>query len=245
MTFKNVLEHSVNAYLNNIKLISIFAIPLIITLPLSLSLPNFISLGGVFLRFGSIGHDFTTFDLIITGIAFLISLLVISFALVAINMLVKSQRSMVKPSYYDIEKIWQNTLNLFIVFLIAFLIILGFNIVLYDYGLNQSLGLIISLLVSIIIIFAPQAIVIDGLDVKHIFIMSVSTVAKKFWYFIGFLVIASLLMMLNSALFISLLPSLSDAMLANYLAVIVNAMIIIPFLEVFKIQIYLSKYSIL
>lgn len=245
MAFKDVLEHSVNAYLNNIKLISIFAIPLIITLPLSLALPNFISLGGVFLRFGSIGHDFTSFDLLTTGLAFFISLIVISFALVAINMLIKSQRSMVRPSHYDIEKVWQNTLNLFIVFLIAFLIILGFNIFLYDYGLNQSLGLIISLLVSIIIIFAPQAIVIDGLDVRHIFIMSVSTVARKFWYFVGFLIIAVLLMMLNSALFLSLFSALSNAMLGNYLSVIVNAMLIVPFLEVFKVQIYLSKYSIL
>lgn len=245
MTFKNVLEHSVNAYLNNVKLISIFAIPLVITLPLALALPNFVSLGGVFLRFGSIGHDFTSFDLLVTGLAFLVSLLVISFALVAINMVVKSQRSLVKPSHYDVEKVWQHSINLFTVFLIAFLIILGFNVFLYDYGLDQSLGLLISLLVSVVIIFAPQAIVIDGLDVKHIFLMSVSTVARKFWYFVGFLIVAALLMMLNSALFLSLLPSLSDAMFANYLAVIVNALIIVPFLEVFKVQIYLSKYSIL
>jgi hypothetical protein len=228
-----------------VKLISIFAIPLIITLPLALALPNFMSLGGIFLRFGSVGHDLSSFDLFITAIAFVISLFVISFALVAINMLIKSQRSMVKPSHYDIEKVWQHTWNLFLVFFVVFLLVLGFNVFLYDYGLSQSVGLIISLVLSLIVIFAPQAIVIDDLDARYIFTMSASVVVRKFWYFVGFLIIAALLMMLNTALFLSIFPALSDVLTAHYLAVIVNALLIVPFLEVFKVQIYLSKYSIL
>jgi len=209
---------------------------------LSTKFENFISLSGIFLRYGSIQTDITSLDALITLAVFLLSLAIFSYTLVAINLVIKSQRTLKRLTHYEHEKIEANTIRMFTVFLFVFVITLLLNLFLYDYQLTSSIGLFMSSLLSIIILFVPQALVIDDLSITNSVYMSISVIFRRFAFFLAFLAIAVFLILLNTAIFIELSASIPYA---RYLAVLVNAILILPFLEVLKVQIYLSKYTVL
>jgi hypothetical protein len=242
MSFSEVLNHTFSAYKKNFKLIMFFSFPFAIVYLLSALLPNFISLSGIFLRYGSIQSDLAFWDAVVIVAPFLISLAFFSFALVAINLVIKSQRTLKKLTFYENEKIESNTIKMFTVFLGVFVILLLLNLFLYDYQLTSSFGLLFSFLLSTAIVFVPQALVIDDLGMMPSIYMSIGVIFRRFTYFIYFLVIASFLIILNTMLFLELGSALPYA---RYFAVLVNALVILPFLEVLKTQIYLSKYTVL
>ncbi|MFH1750601.1 MAG: hypothetical protein ABH863_02895 [Candidatus Micrarchaeota archaeon] len=242
MSFSEVISHTFEAYEKNFKLISFFAFPFAIVFLLSLKFENFVSLSGIFLRYGSIQTDLTPLDALLTVVVFLLSLSLFSFALVGVNLVIKSQRTLKRLTHYEHEKIEANTARMFTVFLAAFVITLLLNIFLYDLQLASSIGLFIALLISIVILFVPQALVIDDLSITNAIYMSISIILRRFTYFLAFLFIASFMIILNTAVFIELSAAVP---FARYLAVLVNAILILPFLEVMKVQIYLSKYPVL
>lgn len=240
-----VFWHTFDSYFRNLKFLLLFSVSFLVVMPLALFLPNFPSLGGIFLRFGSISRDIGVPELALISIAFCVSLLVFSFGLVAINMVVKTERTMKTVSFYEFEKIEHYTLNLFLVFFVVFLASLAANLVLYEYGLHATLGAVVSLLASLVVVFAPQAIVIDNQQAKHVPKMSLSVIVKKFPLFLSYLVAAVVLILIVGQLFIFLTPFIGTPEAAQLLAVAVNGFFVLPFLEVLKTQVYLSKYTLL
>ncbi len=242
MSISAIIDHTLEAYKKNFKLISFFSFPFAIVFLLSTLLQNFLSLSGIFLRYGSIQTDLSAIDAVIIVGVFLLSLLFFSFALVAVNLVIKSQRTLKRLTHYEHEKIEINTAKMFTLFLAVFVLILVINLLLYDFQLTSSLGLLFSLLISLVILFAPQAIVIDDLSITHALYMSISIIFRRFTYFLAFMAIASFLILLNTQIFMGMESAIP---FSRYLAVLVNALIILPFLEVMKVQIYLSKYPVL
>ncbi len=244
-TFYEVVWHTFDSYFRNFNLLVLFSVPFLIVFPLALLLPNFAGLGGIFLRFGSISRDIGLLNLALIAVAFCISLLLFSFCLVAINMVIKTERTLKTLPIYEFQKVENYTLKLFTVFFIAFVISLAANLYLYEFGLHTTLGALISLVASIIVVFAPQAIVIDDQAVKYVPKMSLSVLFKRFPYFLSYLLIAVFLIGIIGQIFISLAPYIGSAEYAQLFAVAINALFIVPFLEVLKAQIYLSKYTLL
>lgn len=240
-----VLWHSFDTYSRNIKFLLLFSVPFLIVLPLALLLPNFAALGGIFLRFGSISRDISLPYLLLISAAFCISLLLFCFALVAINMIIKTERTLKTISFYEFEKIELYTFKLFAVLFVAFVLSLAANLLLYEYGLHSTLGTLVSLVISALVVFAPQAIVIDNQQAKHAVGMSLSILLRKFPLFLSYLAIAALLVLIVGQLFISLTPFIGTPEASQLLAVAVNALFIVPFLEVYKAQVYLAKYTLL
>ena len=250
MTFYAILKHAVDGYVKNIRLISVFSIPLLLTLPLTLFLPNFVALGGTFLRFGSIGKDITLVDAAIIVGAFLIALLLFSFALVSINLIIRSQRTFLRLAHRDMERMEAFTARLFAIFLAVFLVTLVFNFFLYEvrfFGipLHTTLGALFGFVMAVAVLFAPQAIVLDEQKTLHALGMSIWVIERKFDFFIQFLLLAGMLLLLNTSVFIALGAATGQQVLAKYAAIVVNSLAIVPFLEVLKTQLYLSKYTIL
>ncbi len=243
-TMFGVLWHTIDAYVRNFQLLLTVSLPFLIVFPLALFLPNFTALGGIFLRFGSISRDVSLFDVSIIAIAFAISLLLFSFALVAINMVIKTERTLNKIRIYDFEKIEQYTLKLFSLFFVVFVLSLAANMLLYEYGLHTKLGALVSFVLSLAVVFAPQAIVIDGQHARHAPKMSFSIISRKFPLFLSYVIIAVLLLLVNAAIFLSIAPAIG-VVAAQLLTVVVNALLVIPFLEVLKTQVYLSKYTLM
>ncbi len=250
MAFSSVLGHAVEGYRRNLGLISFFSIPLLVSLPLTLFLPNFVALGGTFLRFGSIGRDISLLDAALIVAAFLAALLLFSFAIVSINLVIRSQRTLLRLGHRDVERIESSTARLFMIFLAVFLATLVFNVFLYeirfyDIPLHTTLGALFGFAAAVAVIFAPQAIVIDDLKTVHAIGMSIWVIERKFGYFINFLVLAAFLLLANTGFFLVIGSLSGQLFFAKYAAIVVNSVVIVPFLEVLKTQIYLSKYGLL
>ena len=71
---------------------------------------------------------------------------------------------------------------------------------------------------------------------------SASILFNRFYYFLFFICLASILLLVNGYLFLHLQDYWAYA---GYAGIAVNALMITPFLEVLKAQIFLSKYSLL
>lgn len=245
MSFSQVLEHAFEAYSRNIKLISFFSIPFLIVFPLSLLLPNFTALSGIFLRFASIRYDLTSIESITIGAVFLVSLLLSSFALSAINVVIKSQRTLLKLSHQDVERVESGTYRLFTIFLLAFVFLLVTNLLLFNYlspAVFRIISPLLALTVSLAVVFAPQAIAVDDLGLMHAVRMSLNIVYRKLAFFLIFLVIAAFLILADTYFFNLFRDSFP---LSYYIGIAVNALVVVPFLEVLKTQVYLSKYTLL
>lgn len=244
-TIGGVLWHTVDSYLRNLKFLLLFSVSFLIVMPLALLLPNFASMGGIFFRFGSISRDIGLVDLALIAVVFCISLLIFSFGLVAVNMVIKTERTMKTISFYEFEKIEHYTFQLFSVFFIVFLASLAINMALYEYGVHSTLGALVSFVASLLVVFAPQAIVIDNQQSRHVPQISLSVIFKKLPLFFTYSVIALVLIALVTQVFISLAPAIGHPISAELLAVAVNGFFVLPFLEVLKAQVYLSKYTLL
>jgi hypothetical protein len=240
-----IFQKTFEAYGKNFKTVSFFSIPFLIAFPVALFLSNYASLGSIFLRLDSIKTDMTPMDLGIIILLPVISMLLFSFALVVINMIVTSQRSMNKIAFYEMEKIEQRTWHLFEIFLAGFIISFLADVFLYQYGLHPTIGALFSALVALALLFVPQSVVIDGHRGMTAIRKSISTVSHRFPYVVLFLCVSAVLVLANDAIFINVSQNASAFSYARYAAIVVNALVILPFLEVFKVQVYLSKYTIL
>jgi hypothetical protein len=240
-----ILKNAIDAYLANSRLISLFSMPFIISIPLALLLPNYIALSGIFLRLGSLGSDVSLVETLVMIAVLLVSLILFSFALVAVNSVIKAQRSLNKLKHADFERMEEATFKLFAVLLIAFLATFAFNLLLYQSGIFSEakrvlLNALFAAAVSLVVLFAPQAIVLDNASVEHAFTLSLGLTAKRPALVALFVLLSAGLIIASTVIF-SLLP-LSFAPL---LAIAVNSLLFVPFLEVVKVQIYLSKYNLL
>ena len=241
-----LLEHAVEAHGKNLRLISFFSIPFLIAFPLSLLLPNFVALSGTFLRFRSLALNFTPFDALFIAIVFFASLALFAFAVTAINVVVRAQRTLNRLTHNEVEKIESCTYRMFLVFLAAFLVTLAVNLAIFETSFlgaaGPTLGVLVTFVFSLLVLFAPQAIVIDDLGAWHAVEMSVKIMRRRFPYFVFFLLFAGFLVLLNSWIFLKLEGFFLGA---RYVALVTNSLLILPFLEVLKVQVYLSKYTIL
>jgi len=242
--FVGLLGHSIQAYGHNIKLISAFSLPFLVAFPLALSLPNFVSLGGIFLRIGSI-RSLSVLEAAYIVAAFFVSLLLFSFAIVAINVVLRSQRTLTHLTHYEVEKIEHCTFRYFRIMFIAFLAGLAANIFLFEQGLHYTVGAVVSFGLAVAVLFAAQAIVIDDMRGWNAVGRSISLIFHQFKHFVLFMAFAAVLLVANDFFFLQLQSGAGLGMAAKYLAVAVNSLLILPFLEVLKTQIYLSKYSLL
>jgi len=244
MSIKSLLRHSWKSYSDNLKFILAFSIPLLFALPLASLLPNYVAATGVFLRFSSLQTDLTTGNALFIVLAFLFALLLYSFAITAINLIVKHQRTLTRIRHAEFEEIELLTLKLFTVFLAAFIAIFVGALWLRDAYPQHSQFLVPawSLIVSLAILFVPQSLVLENAKLLSALKIAFKVLTRKFYYFVFFLLFASLLVLANTAVFLSLSESWPIAL---QVGVAVNALFILPFLEVLKTQIFLSKYSLL
>ena len=161
---ENILQHSANAYLKNIKLISFFSIPALIgfLMPTLVNTPVFAAFGGSFLRTGSI-PDLTASEIGTIIITLLVSLYLVSFAIVNINLVIKSQRTGTSIKKEVLKGITGYTLNVFLVFLVGTIALLIIQLLTFEIGAQNWLAPLLSLLVWLPLFYAPAGMVIDGL----------------------------------------------------------------------------------
>lgn len=240
----DVLKYTANAYLKNVKMVSFFSIPFLLAflIPLLAPTPTYVALGGTFLRTGSMYVDLTGVDIAIIVLSFLISLFLVAFAIVAINLLIKSQRTFTNIRTEVIEGIEKYTLTVFWLFLTAWIICLIVNLIGYEFGINGWLTPVVGILISLPLFYAPTAMVIDEQRPLLALRTSLYMIARRMEMFLLWMLIGIAALSLVDIVFILLHNYIP---LARYLVLVVNSLVILPFLVMMQVQIYLTKYTIL
>ena len=239
----NVLSYAVNTYFNRIGLILLFSISFVIALiiPIFASLPTYSDIGAIFVRTASIFVNLSALSSAIIIAATIFSLLFLSFAIVAMNIIVKHSRTQVKIRKEVTRGIERYTGRVFAVLFLYSLILIVANLLSYSYGASGLVTALVGLIFAPLFFYAPSSIVIDESGIRHAMRASLSFFAKRFDYFLLWLVIAIAVITVFDLIFITA----SGTEISRYAMLVFDSVFILPFLVVLQSQMYMKRFALL
>ncbi len=239
----NILTDTYETFMANIRLVLIFSIPFIIAflIPLLAPLPTYVSMGGIFLRSASIFSNLGFYSMAIILLAFFFSLLFISFAFVAISLIVKSRKTKMKIGQRAIREIEKYTGRVFILFIIYAAILTIANVVGYYLGIETFLTGIVGFFGFIPFFYAPSAVVVDDQKILRSMKNSVKLVAKSPQYFLLWLVLITMSLSIVSLIFMFI----AGPFFSQYIILILSSLIILPYFVIFQAEAYMKRFAIL
>ncbi len=239
----NVLDHTIKTYFANIYLILLSSISFILAfiIPLFASFPTYNDMGGVFLRTASIYLNLNPFSAAVIIVAALFSLLFLSFATVAINIVVKHSRTQTKIKAEVIRGIEKYTGRVFAILLVTTVVLVLVNVLTFGSGYSGLATAIAALIMTPIMFYAPSSVVIDEAN----FMRSMRAGWKFFWkkpsYFLAWAAIAIVLLTVFDTAFIAI----AGTVYSRYVMLIFSSLFILPFLMLFQGELYISRFKLL
>lgn len=237
----SILAHAFKMYSRNFKLMLFFSVPALLALliPTFSPLPTYMAVGGTFLRTSSV-PELTGVDVAVMVFSFLASLFLISFAAVAINVVVKSERTLTNIKKQMILALEKYVLNVFWISLTFQLLYVIINFLAYDLQVQSWLNPLAVLFGSLFTIYMPAALVIDDLRPFRALQASYTSVVRRPILFLAWLALAFASLSVVEFLALALLPH----SIAQYAALAANSLFIFPFLLVLQAQCYMAKYPL-
>jgi len=238
--FTRVVEHATEFYLSRMGMIILFSIPCFFAflIPLLLPSPTYMSLGGVFIRGGSI-PSITSTDWAITAIAYLVSIFIIADSMVNVSLIVKSKRTLTNISTEVLGAMGKYAIKVWMATIIMSLALAALFLAFYEHPYQSILYPIVSLVLMTLFFFFVPAIVIDGHETLNAFRASFSVVMAKPLFVIMWLAIALALFLIFGMIAYAL-----PTFLTQYTLLLFNSVIILPFLLVLSTQMYMEKYPL-
>ncbi len=238
-----VLEDAWETYTKNIKLVLLFSIPFIIAflIPLLAPLPTYISSGAIFLRSASIFLNINALGLAVIVVSSFISLLFLSFAFVAISLMVKAERTFTKHLASAIRGIEKYTARVFVVLLAYAFILVLVNILGYFLGIETVLTPVVGFFLFMAIFYAPTAIVIDNKSIGQALNRSLELIGERPQYFL--LWVVSLVLVVSVVDFVVI--HATGTLLSSYIMLVLNSLFILPYFVIFQAEAYMRRFSIL
>jgi hypothetical protein len=243
----DLLAHTLKVYAKNLGMVLFFSIPLIIALllPLFSVAPTYSALGGYFLRSGSM-PQMTAMDLLVIGVASIFSLFLLSLAMVAINLVVKSMKARTRISSEVIKSLGKYTLVIFSLFLAMKIIETGILVLAISNDMTELPVYIFSFLASLGLFFAAPAVVLEEKKPIPALIASYKHIMRKPLHLIAWLVLAFVMVAVVMQLSYTLLDMFAvSRFITQLIVVLINSLIVLPLLIIFSAEIYLTKYTIL
>ena len=243
MCMWNILRYTLKTYFANIYLILLSSISFIIAflIPIFASFPTYNDAGAVLLRTASIYLNLNPFTTAIIVIAILFSLLFLSFAIVAINIVVKHSRTQTKIRTAVINGLEKYTTNVFVILLLATVVIVLADILSFNTGYSGLIAAVFALAITPFVFYAPASIVIDDHGVLRSMAASFKFFTKRFDYFLVWLVIAVVVITLFDFVFIAA----GGTALSRYVMLIFSSIFILPFLVLLQGELYISRFKLL
>ncbi|MCL4371973.1 hypothetical protein M1373_01500 [Candidatus Marsarchaeota archaeon] len=238
-----VLGDSAGIYKKHIKLIWFFSISFLIAvlIPLLAPFPTYNDLGSILLRTGSIYLNLNLFDAAVIIAATIFSLIFLSFAIVAINTIVKHSRTVTRIKGEVIRSLEKNTSNVFIVLLAFTAIPVFINFITYYTGYSGIITAIVVIILIPFLFYAPTSIVIDENRPVRAIQASLHFMRKKFAYFVLWLLAAFIILSV-----VDLVPiAFGGASAAAYAALIIDSFFALPFLVVLQSETYIRRFAML
>ena len=239
--FSRTFRYAWDFYRKRLGLIVIFSIPFILAflIPVLVPAPTYVSLGAVFLRTGSI-PELSVLDLVITAVAYALAVFVISDTIVNINIIVRSKRTLTTIKHEVVQAVGSYAMRIFYIYTMLLLLLFIAQLLTYDNPLQSWLFPGASLILSLLLFFVPPAVVIDNSDTPTAIRRSVSMVLRNPHF--------PLLWTFLSLLLLSLMKLLADLVFqspySGYFVLLVNSLLVMPFMTVLQTQMYMEKYPL-
>jgi len=234
------LQHAVKFFQERYKFVLLFSIPFFVALliPILVSAPTYVALGGVFLRTGSI-PELDLLQVAFTILAYLVSMYLIADSIVNLNLLIKSQKTMTKVGREVVKAMGTYGVTVFLLYTFMALIVLVLQLLTFDFSLRSIVLPLLTLIMGFELFFVPPAVVIDGMKLLHAVRASVAMSMKKapdilLWCVIGLVGIT-----VSEAIFLFL-----PHPFGIYLTLLFNSVVVMPFLLVYQTFIYMKKYPL-
>jgi hypothetical protein len=239
----NLLEDAWDMYKKNIRLVLLFSIPLIIAflIPLLAQFPTYISSGAIFLRSASIFLDINAVSMSVIIVSTFLSLLFLSFAFVAISLIVKGARTFTKHTRTVVRDIEKYTGRVFLVLLLYTAILIAANMLSYPMGLEDIVTPIVGFVLFIAVFYAPTAIVIDNKRVFPAMVQSVRMVIMKPQYFVLWFVLITLVLSVIDVIAIFV----AGTILSGYVLLVLNSLFVLPYFIIYQAEAYMRRFSLL
>lgn len=239
----NLLELTTKIYTERFPLIAFFSISFIIAflIPLFASFPTFNDMGGIFLRVSSVFLNLTPFTAAVIVFSTLFSLLFLSLAIVAINVIVKHSRTGTRIRKDVMDGLEKYTAKVFTVLLFYTIIVVFMQLIGYVYNFSSVVADIVALAVIPFFFYAPAAIVIDEQRFWRAINSSVTFFFNRFDYIFLWFVLSIVSLTLLDWIFISI----SGTIMSRYLLLVFTSLFVLPYLVVLQSQSYMSRFSLL
>jgi hypothetical protein len=242
----NVIQATFVAYFKNIKQVLFFSFAFLITflIPIFAGMPTFIALGGIFLRSGGIFLTLTLKDSLVITFSMIASLFFLSIGIVAINLLIKAQKTYTRTSKSKLKEFSVYTFKVFSILLIFSFFQIAFSLLGYLYNLQEIMYLLVFIL-SLFIFYAPAGIVIDELSIKNSLAYSIKFIFKKLSYLLVWLIFGGCMVALVTFVCSSIQGFVFGFPLGEFLALAINSFFVAPILIILQAESFLRKYPLL
>ncbi|MGI0141305.1 MAG: hypothetical protein ACREBF_01490 [Candidatus Micrarchaeales archaeon] len=239
----SIMEDSFETYAQNLKFILLFSIPFIISflIPVLAPLPTYVTIGGIFLRSASLFINMNILSLVAIVVPVFVSLLFLSFALVAISLIVKAGRTHTRTGRSVLQGIEGYTAKVFVLLLAFQLLLIIVNIVGYYLGISGILTAIVGFVVFMLIFYAPSAMVIDNKKMIRAIKDSAKLVIHQPQYFIGGVFLLLILLGVVDTVVIGI----GGTFLSGYIVLLVSSLFILPYFVIFQAEAYMKRFPII
>jgi hypothetical protein len=207
-------------------------------IPMLAGVPTYITFGSIYLRFNSL-PELTPWFITVIGIGVAIATYLVSFSVVNINSIVKSERTMLNIPTEMVKSIGTYSLRLFWVYIIL-LLLLWIGQVLFQPTNYASLAIpIYNFVMMLMFLFVPSAIVMEEMSVANAIKRSIEFIRRFPIHTLFYLGVITILITVADAVLL-LIP-----FYPQYLVMITNVLFILPFTIILAAHMFISKYSII
>lgn len=235
-----VFSYASDFYFRRLGILVIFSIPFVIALIIAMvvAAPTYTALGFLHNRTGSI-PDLLFLDVILTVFAYAISVFLVADVWTNISLTIKSKRTLNPTASEIFSAMGEYALRIFYVFTILVLFQFALHLITYDSSLQSWLYPLLSFILGFFLFFVPPAVVIDHADTFTAIQLSITMAIKKWyliliWAFLGLAVLSVLKLVLDI-----IIKPYSEIIL-----LLINSLIILPFLIILQTQMYMEKYPL-
>lgn len=241
MTLKPILQHTWETYTKHFWLIMFMAVPglFALVIPSLVGTPTFDALGATYLRTNSI-PDLTQSKTAVMIVTVLLSLFLMSFAIVNINIVIRSSRTLTHVREEIMQSLGTTTLSVFWVYLMAEIILLIVQLYTFQMGAQSLLAPLLNGAVGMVILLMPTAMVIDEIRAGRALERSIQTILRKLPLFALWLLMGLISLSIVELVLLAILRPWAPTLM-----VLFTSMILMPFMVVSLGQIYISKYTII
>ena len=238
----NILQYTTETYAKHLELILFTGISFIIALliPIFASFPTYSDMGAIFIRTASIYLNLTPVSAGIIIISTLFSLIFLSFAIVAINVIVKHSRTHTRIRREVIEGLERYTSRVFAVLLLFTALVVLFNIATYFQPHSKAATALFGLIISPLFLYAPASIVIDDKKIFRAIKASIIFSIKRFDYLLLWVLLSIVLLSVVDLFGIAI-----PGVLSTYIVLFIDSIVVLPFMVLLQSEMYIKRFALL